>query len=232
MNKVVIDHFSDLLCVWAYAAQIRIDELKSEFGEQVHINYHFMPVFGVVDKRIGMGWQEKGGYAGFGEHVHHVCEQFPHVQICDDIWCAELPKSSASPHLFLKAVQLLEGRGEISAESQTQFDGRTLFEEIAWQLRLAFFRDNKNIAHQDIQLALASKMALPTGLLIEALQDGSAIAELCRDVELVDEYKVSGSPSYVLNEGRQKLYGNVGYKVIAANVQEIISQPNNQASWC
>lgn len=46
MKKIVIDHFSDVLCVWAYAAQIRMDELKREFGEQIQVNYHFMPVFG------------------------------------------------------------------------------------------------------------------------------------------------------------------------------------------
>jgi len=36
----------------------------------------------------------------------------------------------------------------------------------------------------------------------------------------------------LLNEGRQKLYGNVGYRIIEANVQEILHQPGNQASWC
>jgi predicted DsbA family dithiol-disulfide isomerase len=232
MNRVQIDHFSDVLCVWAYAAQIRIDELKRNFTDQIQLNYHFMPVFGVVEQRIGQGWQERGGYAGFGKHVHHVCEQFPHVHVCDEIWCGDVPKSSASAHLFLKAVQLLELSGEISCQPQSHCDGRTLFEEMAWQLRLTFFRDNKNIARLDVQLALAEQMGLPTEPLVELLHDGSAMAALCRDMELVDEYKVSGSPSYVLNEGRQKLYGNVGYKVIAANVQEIITQPDHQASWC
>jgi len=232
MNKVVIDHFSDVLCVWAYAAQIRVDELKRNYGDQIQLNYHFMPVFGVVEQRIGQGWRDRGGYAGFGEHIHQVCAQFPHVQVCEGVWCGEVPKSSAGAHLFLKAVQLLEQAGEISCQPQSHCDGRTLFEEMAWQLRLAFFRDNKNIARLEVQLALAEQMGLPTVHLVELLHDGSAMAELCRDMELVDQHKVSGSPSYVLNDGRQKLYGNVGYKVIAANVQEIISQPDHQASWC
>ncbi len=230
MDKVIIDHFSDVLCVWAYTAQIRLDELKHEFAEQIQINYHFMPVFGVVDKRVGKTWKDKDGYAGFGQHVRQVCQQFPHVRVCNDLWRGDPPKSSASPHLFLKAVQLLEHRGAIS--NKAQHAGRTPFEEMAWQLRLAFFLENKNIAHQEIQIDLAKKIDLPIGPLIASLQDGSAIAELCRDIELVDEYQVSGSPSYVLNEGRQKLYGNVGYKVIAANVHEIMAQPGHQASWC
>ncbi|HHJ81003.1 MAG TPA: disulfide bond formation protein DsbA, partial [Candidatus Tenderia electrophaga] len=106
-KPIVIDHFSDVLCVWAYAAQIRLDELQREFGHQVQINYHFVPIFAVVEQRIGEGWKDKGGYAGFGKHVLEVCQQFPHVEISAQVWCDEIPKSSANAHLFLKAVQLL-----------------------------------------------------------------------------------------------------------------------------
>jgi hypothetical protein len=34
---------------------------------------------------------------------------------------------------------------------------------------------------------------------------------------------IEGSPSFVLNEGRQKLYGNVGLRIIEAKIQEIIA---------
>ena len=62
---------------------------------------------------------------------------------------------------------------------------------------------------------------------------GEAMAELCRDVELRDEHKIEGSPTYYLNHGRQKLYGNVGYRVVAANLRELLEQPgSHQASWC
>lgn len=231
-KPVVIDHFSDVLCVWAYAAQIRLDELQREFGRQVHINYHFVPIFAVVEQRIGEGWLDKGGYVGFGKHVLDVCQQFPHVEISADVWCGETPKSSANAHLYLKAVQLLEQAGEIGCDGQSICDGRSLFEETAWRLRLSFFRDNKNISRLECQLALADEMSLPVDRVVELLHDGSAMAALCRDTDLCKGYGVAGSPSYILNEGRQKLYGNVGYKVIAANVQEVLNQPQHQASWC
>lgn len=55
---------------------------------------------------------------------------------------------------------------------------------------------------------------------------------MCRDIELRDEFRVDGSPTYILNEGRQKLYGNVGYRIIEANLHEILKQPKVEASWC
>ena len=66
----------------------------------------------------------------------------------------------------------------------------------------------------------------------ELLNNGLALAAVCRDAELRDEYKVEGSPTYVLNHGRQKLYGNLGYKIIEANVEEVLRRPMEAASWC
>jgi CubicO group peptidase (beta-lactamase class C family) len=43
---------------------------------------------------------------------------------------------------------------------------------------------------------------------------------------------VRGSPTWVLNEGRQVIYGNVGYRVLNANVEELINRPIEEASWC
>jgi hypothetical protein len=36
----------------------------------------------------------------------------------------------------------------------------------------------------------------------------------------------------VLNEGRQHLNGNVGYRVIEANVRELLHKPADEMSWC
>jgi hypothetical protein len=45
--------------------------------------------------------------------------------------------------------------------------------------------------------------------------------------------RIEGSPSFVLNDGRQKLYGDVGFRIIEANIQELLRAPaRDQASWC
>jgi hypothetical protein len=44
---------------------------------------------------------------------------------------------------------------------------------------------------------------------------------------------MEASPNFVLNEGRQKLHGNIGFRSIEANIQELLRAPRaNEASWC
>jgi len=65
------------------------------------------------------------------------------------------------------------------------------------------------------------------------IENGAACAALMSDYQDADAMKVSGSPTFLLNEGRQTLYGNVGYHIIEANIQELMREPaSGQASWC
>nr|NIQ16136.1 disulfide bond formation protein DsbA [Candidatus Dadabacteria bacterium] len=78
-NKVIISYFFDILCIWSYISQIRVNELKNKLGENIKINYHFITIFGCTENRINKQWQDKGGYAGFGDYVQKTCKDFPHV---------------------------------------------------------------------------------------------------------------------------------------------------------
>lgn len=229
---LTVAYFSDVLCVWAYTAQVRLDELRRQYDSQIRLHYHFLPVFGCTETRIGEGWRDKGGYAGFGAHVRKVCKDFPHVQVNERLWELSTPLSSANSHLFLKAVQVLMAKGVISTSGHADFGGRDSFEELLWRVRLAFFRDGADVSSLSVLSALAEGLDLPVAAIRTQLENGAAMAGVCRDVELRDSLRVEGSPTYVLNDGRQKLYGNVGYKVIAANVEELLSHPDGYASWC
>ncbi|MEO6353828.1 MAG: DsbA family protein [Oxalobacteraceae bacterium] len=227
-----VEYFSDLLCVWAYAAEIRLDELRHNFGSSIDLQYHFIPLFGCTACRAAGDWKDKGGLPGFGAKVIEIAQQFPHLTVHPDIWIRNVPPSSGSCHHLLKSVQLLQINGLIDGSPQANLGGKTLFEAVTWDLRLAFFRDLENVADRKIQLAIAERHCLPIGPLVAYMDNGEAMALLCQDTDLRDKYKLSGSPSYVLNEGRQVLFGNIGYKVIAANVEELLHSPHEQASWC
>jgi predicted DsbA family dithiol-disulfide isomerase len=230
--SLTISYFSDVLCVWAYVAQIKLDELRRQFGGQVRVEYRFLHLFGDVATRIETGWSEKGGAAGYSRHVQQMAVRFDHIDIHPEIWTRNVPPTSASCHLFLKAIQLLEAQGEVSAAPNARFGGKSVFEEAVWRCRLGFFRDLKDIADRKIQDALASDLALPLGAIRGQIDRGAAHAALCADFDSKDRQLVEGSPTFVLNEGRQKLYGNVGYRIIEASVHELLADPGDRASWC
>ena len=230
--RIRIHYFTDVLCVWAYLAQIRLDELIKNHSSDIEISYHFMPIFACTEHRIGEGWKDKGGYEAFARHTHKVCEAYPYLNLHKDVWQVNIPKTSATSHLFIKAVQCLVDNAVISNEAHAGLQHRTLFEEFVWQVRLAFFQDTRDIGKLGVLMDIAKTQQLPIPAIERILDDGSALAALFRDIELRDEFRVEGSPTYILNEGRQKLYGNVGYRIIEANLHEILKQPKVEASWC
>lgn len=224
MEPIQISYFSDVLCVWAYIAQIRLDELTTVFQDQVAIEYHFVPVFGDNEKLINR-WREKGGLTGYSNHVLEAAQKFDHIVVHPDIWIEVMPPSSTSCHLFLHAIQLLERKGIIPPSDRT-------FEKAVWSFRQAFFAELANIADRSMQLAIAEDLGLPIAALEQQIDSGEAYALLSKDFDLVKEHSVSISPTLIFNEGRQRLNGNVGYRVIEANIRELLHNPPQEQSWC
>lgn len=233
METVTIEIFSDVLCVWAYGAQARIDQLKHDFGDKVSLRYRFIPLFAATNERIIEGWKARGGVSGFNAHVQEVASSWKHISVHSEIWMENMPASSNSAHLFLKAVQELESRGDISSEPQSEYEGRNLFEELAWRVRCQFFEHNRNISKQSELHKIADGLNLPLLKIHELMRNGEAHAALHLDVEARDNYLIPGSPTLVFNQGRQRLYGNIGYRIIEANLNELLNdEQHGEASWC
>jgi predicted DsbA family dithiol-disulfide isomerase len=227
-----ISYVSDVLCIWAYVAEARLDQLRKEFGSSIELEYRFIPIFGATRYRIAEGWKDRGGYSGFGEHVREVAKGFPHVTVSEDVWTKVAPTTSSTAHETLCAARLLVEDGIADSVRHDDLCGRTVFEEATWQVRRAFFEHARDISDRGVLLDLLGEVGLPPSAIEAKLKSGEAMAELCRDIELRDEYKIEGSPTYYLNQGRQKLYGNVGYRVVSANLRELLERPGHQASWC
>jgi predicted DsbA family dithiol-disulfide isomerase len=102
-----------------------------------------------------------------------------------------------------------------------------------WALRCAFFEEARDIACWDVQCEAGRRTGLDSARVEALIHDGSAFAALASDYYDAETMGIQGSPSFVLNEGRQKLYGNVGFRVIDANIRELLRAPTaDQASWC
>lgn len=230
-KQIKLSYFSDVLCFWAYAAQVRLDELQNKFSTKVEIEHHFISVFGNTAQRIGNGWKDRGGYSGFAQHVLDAATTFPQLHVNPGIWVQSTPKTSATSHCFLKAIQCLEDKEIIPAAVDTEF-GRSLFEEALWRVRCAFFEQALDISKVSVLESIVEELQLPMGKIERFINDGTALAALMSDIEQKELLKLEGSPTYILNDGRQKLYGNVGYRVIEANVIELLEDDDKQLSWC
>ena len=214
-----VTYFSDVLCIWAFVSEIRLDEMRREFGEKIDIDYRFIPVFGSTHELIVRGWEGRGGKEGYTRHVREVAEPFDHIDLHPSVWRETFPTSSTGCHLTLKALQLLSR-------------DRSLFEEAALRYRLAFFRDGIDITARANQEAVLKDLGADLAAVRARIDSGEAMAALNADERERDAQRIKGSPTFVMNHGRQILYGNVGYRLIRANIEELMNAPGDRASWC
>jgi len=105
-QPVEIDYFSDVLCIWAYISERRVEELVDQFGDKVAIRLRICSVFPDAITKLETRWVSKGGLDGYADHVHEVAEAYPHIKLHEEAWRAVRPTSSAGAHLLLKALQL------------------------------------------------------------------------------------------------------------------------------
>ncbi len=228
---ITLDYFSDVLCVWAYGGQARLDEVRSAHGEQVLIRHRFMSLFADTETRIGGAWQDKGGFGAFAQHTREVCTQWPHVSVAQDAWLTCRPVSCTTAHVFLKAVERCLA---LDRSDQPVSAARTVFESLIADVRAAFFAQGRDIAELTVLLSLLPDEGPKPRAVRGLIDNGVAYTALHHDQKMAEQYGVLGSPTYVFNEGRQLLYGNVGYRIIDANLRELLSTPtaNGQPSWC
>lgn len=217
-DQISLTYYSDVLCVWAHIAQARVEEIENRFPGQIRVQYRFCSVFGDTAHKIGRGWAERGSYQGFGEHLHQAVVPFDHVTLHPEIWQRERPASSTPAHLVLKAVQGIDPNW---------------CEPVLIELRRAFFEQCRNISAWRVLEEALRTVDVPPQTVRDAIDSGAAHAALEADRRDQQALMVQGSPTFLLNEGRQKLYGNVGYGVIEANIKELLRSPTaGAASWC
>ena len=216
--------FSDVLCIWAYFAETRIAALKAEFADQIRLEHRFCSVFGDTERKMATTWRDRGGHAGFNAHLMEAAAKLPEISVNPQIWQTVKPASSTSPHLFLKAVQAEETAGLCAPGT---------FEAALLAMREAFFRDAQDIGCWSVQCAVGTACDIELTAIEGRIHDGTAFAALASDYEAASAMTIQGSPSFILNDGRQTLYGNVGYRILQANIQELLRSPTpDQASWC
>lgn len=230
MSKIEICAYSDALCIWAYVAERRLDELAENFGDQVAINARFCSVYPDAWSKI----EHKGGFEAYNRFTRDVAERYPHIAVHDDVWLAARPRTSFSPHVFLKAVALVENE---QAEQDEQDGPLPYLDRLPTkalrEMRAAFFAEARDISDRQVHREIAERLGLDYDRIDAKIRSSEAVAAVASDYDLAQKHGIQGSPTILMNEGRQKLFGNVGYRLLEANVQELLRRkPENEASWC
>lgn len=218
MTTLQILHFSDILCVWAYVGQSNLEKLENDFGLSVDVETRFCSVFPNSHGKIEKMWLDRGGFDGYADHVREVVDGFPNVELHVDAWTKTRPKSSASPHIFVKALELVQG------ETRKNTERHNLTSRAVHQLRTAFFTEGKDVSNWSTQKEICARLNVEFEDVRAKIETGEAIASLAADYELAQSMTVRGSPTYILNDGRQVLFGNVSYAILKANVSELLTE--------
>jgi len=232
MSTVRISYYSDVLCIWAYASQRRIEQLVADFGDQIIIETRYCSVFPDVRGKIRDKWSKRGGFEGFNRHSLEVAQKFAHIKVNERLWLDAKPATSASPHLFLKAIEAIEtDKHGPKLEMQPYLE--RLSSRAAWLMRLKFFAQNKDIANWEVHREIAAELGVDYALVENKIRSSEALALLAIDYDLSRKNNVEGSPTFIMNDGRQKLFGNIGYRLLEANVKELLrNHSEEEASWC
>jgi predicted DsbA family dithiol-disulfide isomerase len=168
-------------------------------------------------------WGDRGGVAGYAAHVREIAEGFEHAPLHPQVWVREPPSSCLPAHLHLCAARAAEQAGMIVAGSR---------EALARELRRRFFVEAEDISRATVLRSAVVESGLPPEPIEELLANGRAHAQWDEDMQLAKDQDVRSSPTLLFNEGRQRLSGNVGYRIIEANVRELLDRPIVQHSWC
>ncbi|MEW6990015.1 DsbA family protein [Colwelliaceae bacterium 6441] len=206
MNKpIIVEYYTDVLCVWAWISQQRIARLQQALGAEVDIQFRYVDVFGDTQTKMQKQWFDRGLYQGFSEHVRHCANQYPEAQVNPTIWSEVQPTTSTNAHLVLKAIELAYSSQKSS--------------EMALVFRQAFYTNALDISDLNILNQLLIQKNLDATLIKSHIDNGTAIAALMADYQEAKQQALKGSPTYIIDNGRQVLYGNVSYSVLLANVK-------------
>ncbi|WP_171022282.1 DsbA family oxidoreductase [Thalassotalea litorea] len=218
-KSIQIDCFSDILCIWAYISEVRINKLQQEFSTDLAIRHHYFSVFGHAEDKI----IEKGGWQVYASHVQHLASQYPHIKIHPQIWSSRQPTSSMPAHLYLGiAKQLSEQRKLIQGGANI----------LAQHFRQRFFEQGEDISKRSVLVDTIKNLDWSISDFEREIDSGRAYQALDDSLKAAHQLNVKVSPTLVFNHNRLRLEGNVSYRVMQANIIELLRQPQPSRAWC
>ena len=163
-QPLIINYYTDMLCVWAWIAQRRIEELESQWGAKIELRHHPVNVFGDTQVKMERQWADRGGFDGFADHVQSSAARYEEAPIHPDLWRSVRPTTSATAHLMLQAIQLVTSTGTMV--------------DLANRFRHAFFVDAVDISNMEALLEIAAERGISRQELVAVLADAIANGDI------------------------------------------------------
>ena len=218
-----VEYWTDPLCIWAFVGHAKLERVLDAFGDKVAIRYRTIPVFDDIAERFDTGVWSANGREGRRASNRRIAREHLGLEITGDIWLNRELTSSWMPGMAVRAVALLEGRGQIPTGCVPRFQ---------WAVQRAFFEEDRNMTHRGELLAVAEACAIDVDAIVAELDSGRALAALLREDAEAQALKLRGSPSYVFDGGRSVVYGNFDYAVLEATVRALVTGSEAGGSNC
>ena len=222
-QPIAFEYWSDPLCIWAFVSEPRLQGVLRDRAELLRVTHRLVVVFGSVPWRFREGPWVEPGPAGRAVATRTIAQRFGRDDVTGQVWTDDAPASSWAPAAAIKAAFAQEAAQESATGSAEAYQ---------CALRDAFFVDNRNIARRRVQLEVAEALGLRVADLEQRLDDGAALAAVWEDQRRKDERYIQGSPTYVFDDGRALLYGNVAPGILEHTVDELLRGLNPGGSRC
>ncbi len=223
MRRLQFSYYSDPLCIWAFVAQPKLEQILDEWGERIEVDYRIVPVFGLVPERFERGSWAKAGPEGRRDTTRRVARAQGRDDVSGEVWVKDPPASSLASGAAVKAVFALESQGLAEEGAGARY---------LLAMREHFFVRDRNIARRQEQLAVAESIGVDVTALEGKLEDGTCLAALFEDDAAGKALGVRGSPTYVFDGGRAMLYGNFPFAILHATAETLLSGVGVEGSAC
>lgn len=214
-ERIHFTYWSDPLCIWAFVGEDKLEHVFRDFEGSIDVEHRMVPVFGSVLERFATGAWSAGGPKKRCEITKSVAERFGRTEVSGQVWVKDPPASSWPAAAAVKAAFELVKRDALTFERATAY---------LRQLRIACFVEDRNIARRSVLLDVAEQADLPVEALTQLIDDGTAMARLWEDHTARQALGIQGSPTYVFDDGRAMLYGNVDEGILLATVRRLTDQ--------
>ncbi|MCB5174981.1 DsbA family oxidoreductase [Microvirga lenta] len=171
--------WSDYVCPFCYLERPVLDQVRSELGEKVEIDWRAFELRPEPTPTLDPD----------GEYLHRVWNQSVYPMAQARGMSLRLPPVQPYSRKAHEAAEFAREAGRLDAMNAALFK--------------AFFEEGRDLADPDVLLDIARSVGLDADALREALGDGRYTRGVLEDQRLAQEIGISGVPALVVSAGEQ-----------------------------